>query len=162
MSLSSTGLSKSASLAVRTTLAPAAPEAASFDIACLQIFSEIPAFHHDVVALSGMVAVYDYECLGREGIEEGGFYVRESQHTPAAMSWDRWLTAELQDRTPRCQPRSPLKVRREVVRAFRCPQTGNWALQLASGFIDGPYHDWSFGTDLIGKVVGIYLPGKEA
>jgi hypothetical protein len=133
-----------------------------FDFAGLRVFTEIPRHHYDVAVLEGMVVVYDHECIGREGVQEGGFYVREHQHPYAGMSWENWLDAELRDRTPRCQPRGRLKVQREVVQAFRCARTNNWALRLASGFVDGPYYDWAFGADLVGKVVGLYLPGKEA
>ena len=126
----------------------------------LRVFESIPPLDHDVVVLGGIVAVFDTQLPHIEGIVEGAYYVRESQHPVANMSWEQWLRLERDDPDShrRAQPRSPLKVTREVVQAIRWPHADNWALRLASGGVDGPYHEWAFGTDLIGKVVGIFRP----
>jgi len=132
-----------------------------FNLHDLRVFTSIPRYHHDVVVLRGMVVVFETDGRCREGfIQEGSFYVRESQYPVANMSWDSWLDMECERRAKYkgLQPRSPLSIRREVVRAVRWPRSDNWALRLSSGFTDGPYHDWAFGCDLIGKVVGIYHP----
>lgn len=134
---------------------------ADFGLLDLRIFDSIPRHNHDVVVLRGIVAVYATDVIGREGILENAYYVRESQHPYSGMSWDQWLRLEVEDRRPRSQPRGALRTRRQVVRAIRWPRTGDWALRLESGTVDGPYHDWAFGADLIGKVVGIYRPVEQ-
>lgn len=136
---------------------------AGFDLHGLRIFTSIPD-HRDfgIAALMGMVAVYDEKLLHTEGIIEGGFYVRESQHPHSGLGWEGWLQHELRDSSPRSQPRSPLKTRREVVRAIRWPYKEQWSLRLSSGYVDGPYHDWAFGSDFVGRVVGIYHPAGMA
>jgi hypothetical protein len=130
-----------------------------FDPQDFQVFTSIPD-HRDfgVVALRGMVVIYDEKPLQTEGIIEGAFYVRESQRTNAGYDWEEWLRRELEDRARRCGPFSPLKTSREVVRAVRWPRSDDWAVRLAGGFTDGPSYDWWFGRDFVGKVVGIYSP----
>lgn len=134
-----------------------------FDFSGLRRFTAVPD-HRDfgIVALRGMVIVYDETPLSCEGIIEGAFYVRESQRPRSLMSWETWLKRERDDLDRRVGPVSPLQIRREVVQAVRWPRGGHWALRLASGFTDGPYYDHAFGLDLIGKVAGIYLPDTSA
>jgi hypothetical protein len=124
----------------------------------LPVFASIPAYHHDVAVLHGMVVVYDTDTLAKEGVQEGSFYVKETQYPVAGMRWESWLRLECEDqhRDRRAQPRSPLKTRREVVQAVRL--RGSWFLRLASGFNDGPVEEWSLGHDFVGKVVGVYDP----
>lgn len=129
-----------------------------FDDHRLRIFTHVPAHDHGIVALRGIVVVYDTQALHYEGVTEGAYYVRESQYTPAGMSWESWLQAEWQTRDRRVSPYSRLTSRREVVQAIHWPRPDSWALRLASGAVDGPYIDGLFGFDLIGKVVGIYRP----
>ena len=138
-------------------------DAEEFDFSGLRIYAHVPD-HRDfgIVALKGIVAVYDVKPLHSEGIVEGAFYVRESQRPACARDWQDWLRDEWNDRDRRAGPNAPLTVTREVVRAVRWSRsdrdTDNWAARLASGFTDGPYYDWWFGRDFIGKVVGIYQP----
>lgn len=143
---------------------PAVPDD-EFNLRGLRIFTSIPD-HTDVgvVALHGLVAVYDRKPIYIEGIVEGAYYVREHQHTPARMPIDSWLRAELADPHVhrRAQPWSPLTVTREVVQPFRRVGQDRWWVRLESGFVDGPYVDWFFGRDLIGRVVGLYLPSGAA
>lgn len=154
-----------------TALAIAKPsalvaESPGFDFADMRIFTSVPAHDfYDVVALRGAVVVMDRSLIGREGILEGALYVRESQRPHACMQWGHWLRVELDQGEVhrRAGPVGPLKTRREVVQATRWLRDDgrpkdNWAVRLASGFVDGPYYDWSFGHDFIGKVVGIYRP----
>lgn len=129
-----------------------------FDLTELQIFERIPERGHGVAVLRGLVVVYETNSIHYEGIVEGAFYVRERQRPAAGMVWDSWLRREWEDRTPRIQPRAMLCIDREVVRAIRWPGPDDWAVRLASGHVDGPYFDWAFGTDFVGKVVGIYQP----
>ena len=129
-----------------------------FALADMAVFTVIPVNFHGIVALGGMVAVYATDLIDREGILEGAYYVRESQRPAACMAWEQWLQREVEERYRRVGPRSPLQIRREVVQAIRWPSADDWSLRLASGYVDGPYHDWAFGCDLIGKVVGIYHP----
>jgi hypothetical protein len=136
-------------------------EAASFDFSDLRVFTSIPRYHYDVVAMRGLVVVYDRECLGREGIQMGKLYVRENQLPPSSMPWDQWLKSEWAEREDRHKPYSRLTVRREVVLAFTHPRHGGPCVRLDSGHVDGPYHEWAFGMDLIGKVVGIYRPERS-
>jgi len=142
--------------------APALPDPA-FTLADMAIFTAIPAHDHEVAALNGMVVVFNAVSIHREGILEDAFYVRESQQPAACMSWESWLKLEASERDLSRMgcPRSPLRIRREVVQAIRWPYANNWSVRLASGHIDGPYHDWAFGRDLIGKVVGLFLPKQR-
>lgn len=131
-----------------------------FDPQEFQVFTSIPDYeYYGIVTLRGMVVVYDKDILHREGIIEGAFYVREGQR-PNCGSWEDWLRREWDDRDRRCGPNVPLRISREVVRAVRWPRSEHWALRLSSGFTDGPYRDWWFGRDLVGKVVGVYHPGR--
>ncbi|MBT2133967.1 hypothetical protein KK137_06435 [Croceibacterium sp. LX-88] len=134
-----------------------------FDLHDLRVFGRIPPDdNYDIVKLNGGVIVYDRVSIHVEGFLEGYLYVRESQHPSACMPWEDWLRYELDDGhvRRRAQPTSPLKTRREVVQAIRWPlgdrPKDNWAVRLASGHVDGPYYDWAFGRDFVGKVVGIY------
>lgn len=134
-------------------------ETSEFNLHDLRIFTSIPDDRfHGIVALRGLVVIYDNEILHREAIIERGFYVRESQYPAAGYSWESWLEREREDISSRTQPRGRLEVRREVVQAIRWPSDNRWSLRLPSGFVDGPYYDWAFGSDLVGKVVGIYQP----
>jgi hypothetical protein len=149
-----------AALALSTQL-PAAPPRSDFDLQDLRLFDRIPEFHHDIVALDGMVVVYDTYILGCEGVQDGSFYVIEHQYPVAGMRWESWLQFEWDDehRKRRAQPRSPLKTSREVIRAVRCPSgEDRWWFKLASGFSDGPIHGWSVGHNFVGKVVGLFHP----
>lgn len=137
---------------------PATPNDDRFDFSELRIFTSIPPYHYDVVPMRGLVVVYDKECLGREGIQPGKFYVRESQRPYAAMPWEAWLRREWEDRERRGGPAGRLHVNRYVVQVIRWPRSDHMGFKLESGFSDGPYHDWAFGLDIIGKVVGIYRP----
>jgi hypothetical protein len=135
---------------------------ADFNLRDLHIFTSVPDHRDfDVVSLRGLVAVYDREIRYREEIQEGAFYVREGQYAPGGGLMEGWHRRELQDQRGRAQPFAQLKTRREVVQAIRWPDRDSWALRLVSGHVDGPYHEWAFGSDLIGKVVGIYLPGSS-
>jgi len=149
----------STALTVVTHLPAVPPPTTDFDLHGLRIFTSVPD-HRDygIVALHGMVVIYDERPICMEGVLEGAFYVRESQYPVSGMPWDSWLRAEWDDRTPRIQPRSRLKIRREVVQAMRWPYADNWSVRLSSGYVDGPYHDWAFGHDFLGKVVGLYQP----
>jgi hypothetical protein len=139
------------------------PQPESLDFAHLRIFNSVPPHGYDVALLHGMVVVHDREIIDREGVRTGQFYVRETQHAPCALNWSRWLEMEMEARDRRASPNSPLKTRREVVQAIEHPANGEPAFRLASGTIDGPFHEWSYGWDLIGKVVGVYLPrAREA
>jgi hypothetical protein len=137
------------------------PPAAGFELSGLSIFTAIPEHRHGIVAMRGMVVVYATDLIGREGIIEGAFYVRESQRPPSCLPWATWLREAVADEAQRrvVGPLSPLTIRREVVQTIRWPRHDDWAVRLESGWVDGPYHDWAFGHDLIGKVVGIYHPG---
>lgn len=138
---------------------PAVTPDADFNLHGLRIFTSIPDHcDYGIAALTGMVVIYDEKPLHTEGIIEGSFYVRESQHPYSGLGWEQWLQQELKDCTPRSQPGSRLKTRREVVRAIRWPYQDQWSLRLSSGHVDGPYLEWAFGSDFVGKVVGIYCP----
>jgi hypothetical protein len=130
-----------------------------FDFSSFRIFTSVPD-HRDygIVALRGMVVIYDERPLHQEGIVAGAFYVKESQRPRSGMMWESWLLRENEDQRRRCGPAGPLAIQREVVQAVHWPHAGDWSVRLPSGFVDGPYCDWVFGTDFIGKVVGIYLP----
>ena len=129
-----------------------------FDFSHLRSFRGIPSNDDfDVVAMHGIVVVVDRLALRIGGIRTGRLYVRENQRPAAGLEWERWLSSEWEYRD-RCQPFNRLRTRREVVQAIEHPRGGK-ALRLASGFVDGPYHEWAYGADLIGEVVGVYLPG---
>lgn len=132
---------------------------AEFDFSSFRVFTSVPN-HRDygIAALRGMVVVYDESSLHREGVIAGAFYVRQSQRPRSGMTWESWLQREYDDRRPRCGPAGPLAIRHEVVQAIRWPGDDDWAVRLSSGHVDGPYYNWSFGTDFVGKVVGVYLP----
>lgn len=138
--------------------APIENETAGFDFSDLRIFTSIPRCHHDVAVMHGLVVVYDTDCIGREGIQIGKLYIRESQRPYAMFSWEEWLKLEWEERDRRCGPSSFLRTRREVVQAVHHRHGSGLALRMATGGVDGPYHDWAFGRDLIGKVVGVYQP----
>ncbi|WP_126174355.1 hypothetical protein [Altericroceibacterium xinjiangense] len=148
--MNATALASAASLPVLI----AAKEDFSFN--GMRIFTSIPDYHYDVAALRGMVIVYDRECLSRDPIKEGNFYVVESQYPVGGMSWEMWLELERGDRTSRAQPSSPLRTRREVVEAVR--RDGRWWHRLPSGFHDGPFQEWAVAHQMVGKVVGLYRP----
>lgn len=133
-----------------------------FDFSDLRIFTSIPRYHHDVAVMRGSVVVYDTECIGRESVQIGKLYIRENQRPYSMMSWEGWLQREWQERHRRAGPSVRLRTCREVVQAINWPHEGDLALRMATGGVDGPYHDWAFGTDLIGKVVGLYLPHRRA
>ena len=136
----------------------ASPQPEGFDFTHLRVFNTVPANGYDAALLRGMVVVYDRDIIGREGVQIGQLYVRESQHAPSAMNWARWLDMEREGAERRGRPYSPLTTRREVVQAIEHPGTGLCAFRLDSGFIDGPIHQWAMGFNLVGKVAGVYLP----
>ena len=78
------------------------------------------------------------------------------------MTWDSWLRLERDDERRRAGPAGPLAIQREVVQAIRWPSDDRWSVRLSSGHVDGPYHDWAFGADFIGKVAGIYLSATSS
>lgn len=147
---------------VRADAALTNPVEAAFDFSSFRVFTSVPD-HRDfgIVALRGMVVIYDESSLHRESVVAGAFYVRESQRPRSGMQWESWLERERDERRRRCGPSGPLEIRREVVQAIQRPGENGWAVRLASGHIDGPYYDWAFGTDFIGKVVGVYLPSTS-
>lgn len=106
----------------RATQVPA-PTPEAFALHGMRVFTEIPEHHHGIVALRGAVAIYETDTLYREELQDGGFYVVESQHTPSRMQWRTWLRMELQDEhvERRAQPRSSLRTTREVVQVVRRP-----------------------------------------
>lgn len=130
------------------------------DFAGLRGFDRVPD-HRDieVVAMHGMAIVFDRGCLSREDWQVGSLYVRESQSPPSGLSWDGWIRLEY-ERAGRSAYSSRLNVRREVVRYVR--HFDRPAYRMASGGFDGPFREDAFGFDLIGKVVGVYLPGGAA
>jgi len=150
-------------LALRSSVPQVVDPADDFEMDELLIFDSVPD-HRDfgIVALKGLVAIYDTTSIYREGIIEGSFYVRENQRPAGHRPWQDWLRDEISHPERNVGPHSPLTTSREVVRAVRWPRSDkdsdNWAFRLASGFTDGPYYDWWFGRDVIGKVVGIYRP----
>jgi hypothetical protein len=147
---------------VRTDAPLTKPVEAGFNFSGFRVFTTVPD-HRDygIAALRGMVVVYDERPLHQEGVIAGNFYVRESQRPRSGMAWDSWLQRERDDQRRRASPASPLAVQREVVQAIRWRDDRHWAVRMSSGFVDGPYADWAFGIDLIGKVVGIYLPATS-
>ena len=146
---------------VRTDAAITQPN--DFDFSSFRLFTSVPD-HQDygIVALRGMVAIYDERPLHQERVVAGAFYVRGSHRPRSGMMWESWLRRENEDQRRRCGPAGPLTIHREVVQAIHWPDVGNWSVRLPSGFVDGPYCDWAFGADFIGKVVGIYLPMTSA
>lgn len=136
-------------------------EGPGFDFSDLRIFTSIPRHQHDVVAMHGLVVVYDTDCIGREGIQFGKLYVREHQRPYAMRNWEDWLKHEWAERDRRCGPAVRLRTNREVVQAIQ-HRNGGPALRMATGGVDGPYYEWAFGSNLIGKVVGIYRPSGSA
>lgn len=143
---------------VPAVMAGAEDSEAAFDLTNLRIFTSVPD-HPDfgIVALRGMVVVYDERPLQQEGVVEGAFYVREGQRPRSGLTWQTWLNLESARRND-VGPAAPLAIRREVVKAIHWPHAERWSVRLASGHVDGPYDDATFGSDFIGKVVGIYLP----
>ncbi len=148
---------------IKPTTAVALPEAPAFDTSGFAIFTSIPRHRHGIVPMLGMVVVYATDLIGREGILEGALYVREGQR-PYCGSWEHWLRLEVEAERERrlCGPQGLLRITREVVQAIRWPYDDAWSLRLASGHVDGPYKEWAFGLDLIGKVVGIYRPEPQS
>lgn len=146
---------------MRAGKAPA-PTSEAFALHGMRVFTEVPEHHHGIVALRGAVVIYETDTLYREKLQDGGFYVIESQHTPSRMQWQTWLRTELQDEhvERRAQPSSPLRTTREVVQLVRRPAGGQdrWWHRLSSGFHDGPFYDWAVALHIVGKVVGIYAP----
>lgn len=145
---------------VSTALALPAQEPEGFTLPEMRVFTSIPDCHYyGIATLRGAVVVYE-DCLGREGVIEGAFYVVEDQNAPSGLTFDRWLQGEWEGAARRAQPFSPLKISRRVVQLVRCEgMDGHWWQHQSSGFSDGPYPDWSVCFNLVGKVVGIYAPG---
>lgn len=133
-------------------------EAFSFDD--MRVFTSIPEHHHDVVALGGIVAVYETDTLCREPIRDGAFYVVESQYPVGGMSWQSWLDLETAHGSPRAQPHTPLKTRRRVIKAVW--RKDRWWHALPSGFHDGPFDEWAVAFSFVGKVAGVYQPSFSA
>ena len=132
-----------------------------FDFSDLQVFDTIPRYNHDVVPMHGLVIVFDKLAFRYEGFIEGKLYVRENQRPAANLRYDSWLDLEREYGQP-AGPSSPLVTHREVVRYVTHAPTGLPALRMDSRFVDGPYQEWAFGRNLVGKVVGIYRPGGAA
>lgn len=149
-------------LALRPVVPQIVDPADEFEIHDLSIFERIPSGRDfGIVALHGKVVVYDSRPLSVEGVVEGAFYVRERQAPAGCRPWRDWVQDEFADACRRAGPGSPLITSREVVQAVRWPRDkgeNSWAVRLSSGFTDGPYYDWWFGRDFVGKVVGIYRP----
>jgi hypothetical protein len=149
-------LAKSSALAIQS-------DAASSFYSDLRTFSAVPDCRdYGIVAMAGVVLIYDSRPLRLEGVVENALYVRESQRPVACMAWSTWLSREWEQRGEQVGPAGPLTISREVVQAIRWPHADSWALRLSSGHVDGPYHEWAFGRDLIGRIVGIYHPGRAA
>ncbi|NVD43475.1 hypothetical protein [Qipengyuania atrilutea] len=140
---------------------PAEPSLTGFDFSDLQTFRSVPTGQNfDVVAMHGLVIVFDRLAI-HQGFIAGKLYVRESQRPHGAMPWSSWLDTERQY-GDRAGPTGPLRTRREVVHYISHPATGGPSLRLPCGHIDGPYKDHAFGRDLIGKVIGVYQPGRQS
>lgn len=134
----------------------AVAQPSSFDFSKIRAFREIPAGRDiDVVSMHGLVFVFDRAPICIEDWQVGALYVRESQSPPSALSWADWIRFETCHGST--SYRSNLKTRREVVQYVQ--RHNGPALRMASGGVDGPYRIDAFGLDLIGKVIGIYLPG---
>lgn len=149
----------------RSAFAPTAhTQTEGFDFSDFRTFTEIPRHNHDVVAMHGLVIVFDKLAPHHEGFVEGKLYVRENQHAPASGAFEDWLRRELHDgdASYRAQPYAPLVTRREVVQYIRHPHTGGPSFRLDSRYIDGPFKEHCFGFNVIGKVVGIHAPAWEA
>ncbi len=117
----------------------------------LSVFDHVPK-GHDVVPLGGLVAIFDSQW--RE-IEEGRYYVVESQAPVSGMGWEAY--DQFNEGHAPGEPRVRIKTSRYVIRAVRRPTTGNaWWFVLESGFHDGPIADWAVGHNVVGEVVGIY------
>ena len=127
-----------------------------FAISGLRLFNSIPE-DHDVVPLKGRVMVFDPNALHREEIVDGGLYVVENQHPVGGMSWETY------DRfNQTSEPRVRIKTSRRVVRTVRRENVPNqWWQVLPSGYHDGPFPDWSVTLNMVGKVVGIYIPTND-
>lgn len=126
----------------------------AFEPSALHFFSEVPKRGHYVVALCGMVAVYESDW--RE-VVEGGLYVVERQHPPGGMSWETYDRFNRQHGPG--EPRCRIITSREVIQARRLEaQPDAWWFVLPGGSYDGPLADWALGYSIVGKVVGIYRP----
>lgn len=136
---------------------------AAFDLSSMRVFTSVPEGSSvGIATLRGMVVIYDERPLHEEGVVAGAFYVREKQQPRSCRAWVSWLSDEWENRSSHVGPASPLTIRREVVMAIRWPNEGDWSVRLSGGHVDGPYHDWAFGRDFIGKIVGVYLPTHTA
>lgn len=132
-----------------------------FDFSNLRRFDQIPPHDtFDVVPMRGLVVVFDRKALDIEGIQPGQLYVRESQRPCGAMAWRDWLETEARH-GDFAGPASLLRTRRGVVQAIPHPRHGGPSFRLDSGFVDGPYKEWCYGHNLVGKVVGVYAPQWE-
>lgn len=133
---------------------PAAPKGDFYTGApALSSFQSVPS-GCDVTPMGGMVAIFDVRW---SEIQEGGYYVVESQHPVGGMSWE---TCDQINRSKApADPRVRLKTARRVVRATRRETTsGAWWFVQEGGFQDGPIADWAVGYNVVGEVVGIYRP----
>ena len=129
----------------------------TFQLTDLRVFTSVPQYHHDVVALLGMVVVYDTHALGREVVEDGGLYVVEDQRPVGGMSWETY--DRLNSDRGQLTPSSQIKTTRRVVRlqhSHNMPEC--WDHVLPSGARDGPIPHWDVTFNMVGKVVGIYRP----
>lgn len=134
-------------------------EQSAFDAQQFRAYPEIPPHHHDVIAFRGTVLVYETDAIGRDGgVIEGAFYVLENQNPVSGMSWETHDRLNRQH-AERGEPRTPVKIKRRVVQAVRWQRRpDHWLLVTPEGFKDGPFPDWTVTFDLIGKVVGAYMP----
>lgn len=142
-----------------TTRHPVAESGAPLSFGELERFRTVPQGRDfDVATVMGLVVVFDRKPIFSEGIVEGRLYVRENQRSPGGAPWDAWLKLEL-ERSEGGRPSSQLITSREVVQAVVHP-AGGPAFRLANRFVDGPYREWAYGLDVIGKVIGLYEPGR--
>jgi hypothetical protein len=136
---------------------------AGFDLSRMRIFTSVPEGSYiGIATLRGMVVIYDERPLHEEGVVAGAYYVRERQQPRSCRTWVSWLSDEWENRGSQAGPASPLTIRREAVKAIRWPNEEDWSVRLPGGHVDGPYHDWAFGRDFVGKIVGVYLPTRSA
>ena len=86
-------------VAIRASVPQTIDPTDDFNLQDLRIFSSIPD-HRDwgIVAMKGIVVVYDRTPLYQEGVVEGAFYVRESQSPAGCRPWQDWLADEWEDR----------------------------------------------------------------
>jgi len=132
---------------------PPQPLSVELEPAALEAFESVPV-RFGVVALGGLVAVYDPDDIYRNGIVEGAFYTVEYQRPWSGMNWETF-------RRLNC---SRLHTEREVVKVRRWPRDPElWDMVHSGGqWHSGPICDINLGDMIVGRVVGIYLPTLAA